>query len=98
MDQTAPSNMPILDWHGNGCINYSEGKEMLHFIGMKGDEYLSAVRVWGLPDFYHRYYDYRCTLNHGGEIDPERDTIVFARGCEDRLHKPYHSFNDSEVF
>jgi len=31
LDQTAPSTIAILDWRGNGCINYSEGKEMFDF-------------------------------------------------------------------
>jgi hypothetical protein len=31
----------------------------VHFIGFRGDDYWSAVRVWGLPDFYHRDWDTR---------------------------------------
>jgi hypothetical protein len=45
----------------------------LHFIGFRGDEYLSAVRVWGRPDFIHRVHDKRAFR----EIAPV-DIVVFA--------------------
>lgn len=25
----------------------------LHFVSFHGDEYVSAVRIWGKPDFFH---------------------------------------------
>lgn len=66
----------------------------VHFVGFRGDEYLSARRVWGVPDFFHRLWDVRAA--HGGEIHPS-DTIVFATGDE---HQPVHpfTFDDSSVF
>jgi len=50
----------------------------LHFIGFKDDRYWNAVRVWGLPDFYHRVWDHRARQ----EVVPG-DTAVFATGCAD---------------
>lgn len=51
---------------------------IVHFIGFRGDEYLSAVRVWGLPHYVHRGWDKRA--RH--EIAPG-DTVVFAHGTSD---------------
>jgi hypothetical protein len=51
----------------------------VHFVGFKGDEYISAVRVFGRPDFIHRNHDIR--LVRGGELHPV-DTVVFANGSE----------------
>jgi len=25
----------------------------IHFVGFRGDEYSSAIRIWGVPDFFH---------------------------------------------
>lgn len=47
----------------------------VHFVGFRGEEYLSAVRVWGFPDFIHRVWDRRSRR----EIS-DCDTIVFAKG------------------
>lgn len=65
---------------------------MLHFVGFRGDEYTNAVKVWGLPDFYHRLYDMRAIAEF-----MKNDIVVFANGSENRLHAK-HSFNDSEHF
>ena len=48
----------------------------LHFIGFHGEEYWSAVRIFGRPDFFHRYWDYRAI----GNIAPG-DTVAFAAAC-----------------
>src|SRR5690348_6118637 len=45
----------------------------LHFVGFRGEEYHSATRVWGLPDFIHRGWDRRAQR----EIAPG-DIIVFG--------------------
>lgn len=47
----------------------------LHFIGFRGDEYLSALRVFGPPDFVHIGWDTWARQ----EVVPG-DTAVFARG------------------
>lgn len=45
----------------------------VHFVGFRGEEYWSAVKVWGLPDFIHRGWDKRANR----EI-LDGDTVVFA--------------------
>ena len=62
----------------------------VHFVGFKGGEYVSALHVWGRPDFIHRHRDPR--LIHGGEV-AEGDTVIYANGEEAR-DRPF-SFNDS---
>lgn len=68
-------------------------KACVHFVGFRGDEYAAAVRIWGRPDFIHRYWDHRAI----GDIVPDLDTVVFARGDE-RDPPNVYAFNDSEVF
>jgi len=65
----------------------------IHFIGFRGEEYHSAIRVWGPPDLIHRWADKRFWL--GGELCPG-DTCVFANGEETHERDPRYSFNDSE--
>lgn len=55
-------------------------KKCVHFIGMSKDEYWSALRVWGTPDFVHDRATWSCL----GEIDGA-DTVVFGRGA---FHTP----------
>lgn len=66
------------------------GDMALHFVGFRGDEYLRAIKLFGRPDFIHRYHDVRMVK----EI-AEGDVVVFANGEESK--EPRHpSFNDSE--
>lgn len=65
----------------------------LHFIGFKGNEFNSAVKIWGRPDFIHRNWDVRAKF--GGEIHPN-DILVFAKGTEYDEPNPY-SYDDSAV-
>lgn len=51
----------------------------VHFVGFRGDEYHSAVRAFGPPDFIHRRWDLRAQR----EIHPS-DTVVLATGDEDQ--------------
>lgn len=62
-----------------------------HFVGFRGEEYWSAVKVWGEPDFVHYWNDDRCKF--GGEVD-ENDTFVYANGEETMSRK--YTFNDSQ--
>lgn len=60
----------------------------VHFVGFRGQEFNSAVRVFGQPDFVHRHWDHRaqCDVMPG-------DTVVFAHGDE---NEPFPwSFDDS---
>lgn len=61
----------------------------LHFVGFRGEEYWSAVRVWGLPDFYHRGWDTRARR----EI-ADGDTVIFAYKADPEFVSPY-TFDDS---
>lgn len=51
----------------------------VHFVGFRGHEYCSAIRVWGKPDFIHMGNDWRFRR----ELHP-LDTVVFANGHEDK--------------
>ena len=64
----------------------------LHFVGFKDDRYWNAVRVFGLPDFYHRLWDMRAKQ----EIVPG-DTAVFANGTIDDPVLPV-THDDSQMF
>lgn len=52
----------------------------VHFVGFRGEEYWSAVKVWGRPGFIHRLNDTRMRR----ELHP-CDTVVFANGAEQRI-------------
>ncbi|WP_010161219.1 hypothetical protein [Sphingomonas sp. PAMC 26617] len=60
-------------------------KPALHFVGFRGDEFLSAVRIWGMPDFIHPGWDRWAQQ----EIHPT-DTVIFASGTET---DPFARFN-----
>ena len=66
----------------------------MHFVGFRGDEYHSAVSVWGKPTFVHRIWDVRAAA----EAQPE-DVVVFARSkdWENRDNPSKFSFDDSAV-
>lgn len=62
----------------------------LHFVGFKNDRYWNAVKVFGLPDFYHRNWDMRARQ----EVVPG-DVAVFAVGSADDPPKPI-GWDDSQ--
>jgi hypothetical protein len=45
----------------------------VHFIGFRGEEYWSAVRVWGKPHFIHERATWSCL----GEIAAQ-DKVIFG--------------------
>lgn len=51
----------------------------VHFVWFRGDEYLSAVRAFGPPDFIHYGWDRRAQRDIA-----EGDLIVFAKGAHDQ--------------
>jgi hypothetical protein len=67
---------------------FADAEPATHFVGFRGEEYHSAVAVWGQPDFYHRTWDRRATQ----EVAPT-DVVVFAR-YHDREPTKF-SFDDS---
>lgn len=53
----------------------------LHFVGFRdGTEVYRAMQVFGIPDFVHIAADARFV--YGGELDPDSDIIVFAKGAK----------------
>ena len=63
-------------------------KPCKHFVGFRGEEFWSAVKVFGPPDFIHRGWDLRAQR----EIAPG-DTVIFATGSHDQAPS-VKSFND----
>lgn len=61
----------------NAMVELSPIKPALHFVGFRGDEYHSAVRIWGKPDFVHPAWDRWAQQ----DMHPV-DTVIFARGTE----------------
>lgn len=57
-------------------------KPAVHFIGFRGEEYWSAVKVWGEPGFIHRGWDRRAQR----DIHPD-DLVIFANGRSE--HDPF---------
>ncbi len=65
---------------------------MLHFVRFSDDRYHNAVRVFGKPDFVHRFWDRRAQ----DEIAPG-DLVVFAEGDEYQTINPF-AYDDSAHF
>ena len=65
-----------------------------HFVGFCGEEYHSAVKVFGKPAFIHRIWDVRAAQ----EAQPE-DVVVFARikDWNSRETPTKFTFDDSAV-
>ena len=59
-----------------------KGKQV-HFFGFRGYEYVSAIRVWGQPDFIHPVHDRRAYI----EYDPINDIGIFCK--PKKLNKLY---------
>lgn len=61
----------------------------VHFVGFRGEEYWSAVKVWGRPDMIHGRWDRRAQRDIGpGEI------VIFATGDE---RKPLAKWNADDI-
>lgn len=69
----------------------------VHFVGFRGEEWWSAIKVWGKPDFIHIGWDRRAQR----EIIPG-DIVIFAQGdwtqpvseynFPDLKHGPFYRF------
>lgn len=64
----------LVFWKGVGVI-----RPAVHFVGFRGDEYWSAVAIWGKPGFIHMGNDGRMRR----ELDAI-DIVIFANGAEAR--------------
>jgi hypothetical protein len=69
----------------------SDTKSCQHFVGFSGDEYTQAVKVFGEPDFIHRYWDSRTV-----SMVVPGDRVIFANGMKPKV-RSHFSFDDSEV-
>lgn len=65
-----------------------DSRPALHFVGFRGDEYHSAVRILGPPDFIHIGWDVWAK-----QAVVSGDVAVFARGTFDDEPSRY-SFPD----
>lgn len=65
---------------------------MWHFVGFKDDRYYTAVKVFGKPDFIHRFWDRRAV----DEVAPG-DVVIFADGDETQAVRQF-AFDDSANF
>ena len=84
----------LFSWHTYlNLIEYKHDEERFTLCWVSGDEFHSAVKVWGKPDFFHRVFDDRVIF--GGEVGDD-DIIIFANGADKRYKK--FTFNDSAVF
>ena len=66
-------------------------KRHVHFVGFRGEEFWSAVKVWGQPDFIHLINDHRSE----GDID-EDDLVIF--GPKAGPVKSQFSWQDHELW
>jgi len=65
--------------------------KIVHFFGFRGNEYNSAVRIWGQPDFIHPVHDRRAYV----EYDPNNDIGIFAnKETEEKIHKYRREYAD----
>jgi len=60
----------------------------VHFVGFRGEEYWSAVRAFGPPDYIHRGWDKRARRELA-----DGDLVVFATGDFDQPVSE-RNFND----
>ena len=63
-----------------------------HFIGFRGSEYHSAIKVFGLPDFIHLIHDHRMYGDVG-----EHDILIFGPKADSNVISQY-SWQDHEVW
>lgn len=67
---------------------------LTHFVrfpDLHGDQFWSAVRTFGRPDFLHRHWDRRARR----EI-ADGDLVLFAKGEADQPHVPFNG--DDEAY
>ena len=65
-----------------------ELRRCVHFVWFRGDEYWSAIRVWGPPEYVHIGWDKRAWR----DVHPD-DIVIFARGAADQQPRE-RTFND----
>jgi hypothetical protein len=68
-----------------GSLRWRVADPAVHFVGFRGEEWWSAIKVWGRPHFIHIGWDQRAQR----DILPG-DTVIFAQGDWDQ---PVSRFN-----
>lgn len=63
-------------------------RQLIHFVGFRGEEYNAAKKIWGQPDYFHLGWDLRARREIAAN-----DTIVFAKG-EHNQEPRVKSFDD----
>lgn len=63
-------------------IGYHGERVCLHFVGFRGEEYWSAVRIWGKPHYTHPQADFRMI----GDMGPQ-DVVIFGPKAFNVPHK-----------
>jgi hypothetical protein len=71
------ASTPAPDINGLGGQVATFSRRCIHFIGFRGEEYWSAVKVWGAPDYFHMGWDRRAAR----EIR-DGDVLIFATGSD----------------
>jgi len=71
--------------HLRGVPYRNQCRTMIHFIGFRGEEYHNAVKVFGVPDFFHLVHDHRAY----GDIDKDNDVVVFGPKADPEYISPY---------
>jgi hypothetical protein len=64
----------------------------IHFVGFKDNRYNTAVKVFGTPDFIHRFWDRRAVA----EV-MENDVVIFADSDETQAVDTF-AYDDSANF
>jgi hypothetical protein len=64
-------------------------RRAVHFVGFRGDEYTSAVKVFGKPDFVHYHFDRRAIADFA-----PGDIVVFGPKADPEHVVPF-AFDDS---
>lgn len=64
----------------------------IHFVGFSDDRYNTAIKVFGTPDFIHRFWDRRAVH----EV-VENDIVIFADGDETQAVETF-AYDDSANF
>lgn len=67
-------------------------KNAVHFVGFKDDRVYNAIKTFGRPDFWHRFWDRRAV----DEV-VEGDVVIFATGDETQKVQQY-AYDDSAFF
>lgn len=63
----------------------------IHFVGFRGEEFWSAVKVFGYPDFIHLIHDNRMYGDVG-----EHDIIIFGPKGHQTISE--YSWQDHELW